>query len=155
MIFNPIFIILFLGVALAIIIGWNIRLEMKIKKLLIGKSAKSLEDSIVAAGENLKELNIFQKEVIAHFLNVEKRLKRSIQSVETVRFNPFKGNGDGGNQSFSTAFISENGDGVVVSSLYSRDRVSIFSKPVTTFESKFELTEEENEVIGNSKALLK
>ncbi len=120
----------------------------------MGKDARSLEDSIVNAKDNLEKLNIFQRESSLYFKNIETRLRRSLQAVETIRFNPFKGTGDGGNQSFSTAFISENGDGVVVSSLYSRDRVSVFSKPLKSFESTFELTEEEKEVIGNSKTNL-
>ncbi len=137
-----------------ILVGWQIRLEIKIKKLLIGKNSKSLEDSIVAAGTNLEKLNNFQKEAASYFTNIERRLRRSIQAVETVRFNPFKGTGDGGNQSFSTSFVSENGDGVVISSLYSRERIGIFSKPVEKFQSQFELTEEEKEVINNSKSSL-
>ena len=137
-----------------VLIGWIVRLEIKVKRLLSGKNGKSLEGSIVGAIENLDKLNNFQKEAINHFVNVEKRLNRSIQAVETIRFNPFKGTGEGGNQSFATSFLSENGDGVVVSSLYSRDRVSVFSKPLQKFESTFELTGEEKEVIKNSKQSL-
>ena len=124
---------------------------MKIKRLLSGKNGKSLEDAIVGALGNLEKLNEFQREAISHFINVEKRLSRSVQAVETIRFNPFKGTGEGGNQSFSTSFLSENGDGVVISSLYSRDRVSVFSKPLSKFGSTVELTEEEKGVIGSSK----
>ena len=129
----------------------TIRLEIKIHRLLRGKDAKSLEDGILGALDNLDKLNEFQKEAINHFINVEKRLNRSVQAVETIRFNPFKGVGEGGNQSFSTSFLSENGDGVVLSSLYSRDRVSIFSKPLEKFSSNFELTEEEKGVIEEAK----
>ncbi len=143
-----------LGIVLILLI-WIIRLEIKLKKFLIGKNAKSLEDSIVSANTNIEKLNNFQKEVINHFKNIEKRLNRSVQSVETLRFNPFKGTGDGGNQSFSTALINQNGDGVVLSSLYSRDRISIFSKPIKKFKSDFELTEEENEVLNNSQKTLR
>lgn len=155
MIFDPTYITYGLVAGIVILISWIVRLEIKIKRLLRGKDAKSLEDSIVSAHQNLDKLNDFQREVIQHFTNVERRLNRSVQAVETVRFNPFKGNGEGGNQSFSTAFVSQNGDGVVISSLYSRDRVSVFSKPLNKFESGFELTEEEKEVITNSKNTLK
>ena len=155
MIINPIFLSGGLALCVVILIGWIIRLEVKIKKLLLGKNAKSLEDSIVSVGENIKKLNEFHAEALNHFINVEKRLRRSLQSVETLRFNPFKGTGEGGNQSFSTSFLSENGDGVVLSSLYSRDRVSVFSKPLSKFESSFELTEEEKEIIETSKNTLK
>jgi hypothetical protein len=154
MVFDQLTIAYGLIFVFVILIGWIIRLEIKIRRLLIGKDAKSLEDSIVSSRQNLEKLNQFQKEVVEHFVNVEKRLKRSVQSVETIRFNPFKGTGDGGSQSFSTSFVSESGNGVVVSSLYSRDRVSVFSKPLTKFESTFELTDEEKEVVGNSKKSL-
>ena len=154
MIFDPLYVTYGLVAIVVILIGWVIRLEVKIKKLLIGKDAKSLEDSIANAKENLEKVNDFQNEALLYFKNIEKRLKRSLQTAETLRFNPFKGTGDGGNQSFSTAFLSENGDGVVISSLYSRDRVSVFSKPLSKFESTFELTEEEQEVVSNSKKQL-
>jgi len=128
-----------------------VRIEIKMYKLLRGKNARSLEDSIVSAHDNLDKLNEFQRESIQYFIDVEKRVNRSIQAVETIRFNPFKGTGEGGSQSFSTSFLSEKGDGVVISSLYSRDRVSIFSKPLSKFESSFELTEEEKEVVLGAK----
>ena len=151
MIFDPLFITYGLLGGIVILVLWIIRLEIKMHRLLKGKSGASLEDSITASMVNLEKLNEFQKEAINHFINVEKRLNRSIQAVETVRFNPFKGTGEGGNQSFSTAFVSENGDGVVISSLYSRERVSVFSKPLAKFESTFELTEEEAGVIAEAK----
>ena len=155
MIFDPIYVTYGLIGLSVVLIGWIIRLEIKLKKLLSGKDAKSLEDSIVGALQNIEKLNTFQKEVVSHFVNVEKRLGRSIQAVETIRFNPFKGTGEGGSQSFSTSFVSENGSGVTISSLYSRDRVSVFSKPLQKFESSFELTEEEKETISNAKNSLK
>jgi hypothetical protein len=145
--FDPIYITYGLISGIVILIGWIIRLEVKMHRLLRGKDAKSLEDSIVQAHDNLEKLNEFQKESILYFINIEKRLNRSIQAVETIRFNPFKGTGEGGSQSFSTSFLSENGNGVVISSLYSRDRVSVFSKPLIKFESNFELTDEEKEVV--------
>src|SRR6185369_3846142 len=74
---------------------------------------------------------------------IELRLKKSIRGVETIRFNPFKDSG--GNHSFATALISEEGDGVVISSLYARDRVNIFAKPIKKHVSDFELTGEEQE----------
>ena len=154
MIFDPLFATYGLIACVLILALWIIMIQIKIHKLLAGKNGKSLEDAIIHAHEHIDKLNNFQKEAINHFINVEKRLNRSVQAVETIRFNPFKGTGEGGNQSFATSFVSENGDGVVISSLYSRDRVSIFSKPVAKFESTFELTQEEKEVVSKSKKSL-
>ncbi len=138
-----------IGLIITLII-WVIRLEMRLHKLLMGKT-ESLEDSIMWLKTNFEGFAQFKEECIEYFKNIEGRLKRSIQSVETIRFNPFKGTGSGGNQSFATAFMNEKGDGVVISSLYSRDRVSVFSKPVKKFSSEFELTAEEKKVVQNSK----
>ena len=134
----------------AVLIACVIYLNIRIGRLLIGKNARSLEDSIINAQKDISDLQTFEDESVKYFEHVEARLKRAIQSVETVRFNPFKGTGEGGNQSFATSFTNEKGDGVVISSLYSRERVSIFSKPLKNFESQFELTDEEQEVVHSS-----
>lgn len=137
------------GVAILLII-WIIRLEFRLARLLIGKNARTLEDSFVSITSDLKELHQFTKEMEHYLGHVERRLKRSVQGVETVRFNPFKGTGSGGNQSFSTAFINEKGDGVVLTSMYARDRISMFAKPLKEFKSEFELSDEEKESINRA-----
>ncbi len=146
-------ILLYIVIAvLLVFVVLIIRLEMKVKNLLGGTNAKNIEDSMKLLREELKAMQAFSEKASAHFLNIEKRLRKSIQSVETVRFNPFKGTGAGGNQSFSTSFLNENGDGVVVSSLHSRERISIFSKPIKNFNSEYEMSDEEKDVISRGKS---
>lgn len=141
-----ILVITLLAVTLALTL-WVFILERRIKKLLSGKDAQSLEGTICALGEDIRALENFQTSTINFLADADKRIKRSIQGVETIRFNAFKGNGEGGNQSFAIALLSENGDGTVVSSLYARDRMSVFAKPVKNYTSQFELTEEEQSAI--------
>jgi len=125
-------------------------LRMKLRKVLRCKTV-DIADSIISLNKDVKSLEAFQNEAETYFRNVEKRLGRSIQGLETIRFNAFKGTGEGGNQSFATAFVDENGDGVVVSSIYSRERVSVFSKPLSHFKSTYELSGEENRVVEKVK----
>jgi hypothetical protein len=155
MVFNALFFIYILAIVALLLIIWIVRLEIKMRRLLRGGNGKSLEEIINNSHKSINELKEFQLDSIEYFKNVENRLRSSVQSVETIRFNPFKGTGDGGNQSFCTAFVSEKGDGAIISSLYSRDRVSVFSKPLSGFESSFELTEEEKEVLEKAKKNLK
>jgi hypothetical protein len=103
---------------------------------------------------DISKLYKFENEMKSYLTDVEKRLRRSVQAVETIRYNPFKGTGSGGNQSFATSLISEEGNGVVISSLYSREHVSVFSKPVKSHKSEFELTEEELDVLNKAKEAL-
>jgi len=122
-----------------------VRLEFKLKKFLGGKKATTLEDTIVRLQKDVSSLNETRNAVNSYLEDVERRLKQSIQNVKTIRFNPFKGSGGG--QSFTTAMLSEDGDGVVISTLHARDRISIFGKPITKFASEHELSEEEKEAI--------
>jgi hypothetical protein len=150
--YDPLTLAFYSFVLLSIILTiWVVRLEIKLRRLTRGKSGASLEDTILDAHRKLDLLAEFRKDSLAYFKDVEKRLLRSVQAIHTLRFNPFKGTGEGGNQSFSTAIIDERGNGAVLTSLYSRDRVSVFGKPIQGFVSEFELTEEEKESLEQAK----
>jgi Protein of unknown function (DUF4446) len=142
--------IITLTLLILVIILW-----MKMRRFLIGIDAGSIKESLEYVGTNLKEVQQFRTDMEAYLTSVEKRLKKSVQSVHTVRFNPFKGTGGGGNQSFATAFLTEEGDGVVISSLYSRDHVSVYAKPVKKHASEHEISEEEKEALDEAKKNLR
>lgn len=125
-------------------IGWLIRFEIKLRRLHGGKN-QSLDKSIFEIKKNLSAIMEYREESEKYLESVERRIRKSVTGVETIRFNPFKGSGSGGNQSFSTAFVNEEGDGVVISSLYSREHVSVFAKPIKKLSSEYEMTAEEKE----------
>jgi hypothetical protein len=129
-------------------------LRMKIKKLLRGEKNENIGESIASISTDIKDLESFRSEMEKYLLGIEKRMRRSCQATETIRFNAFRGDGVGGNQSFATAFLNEDGDGSILSSLYSRDRVSIFAKPIVKFNSEIELSEEERRVVSLAKSKL-
>jgi len=129
--------------------------QSRINKLLKGKSAATLEDSFKNIEKEYLEVKKWKNSVNVYLDDVEKRLGKSIQAVTTLRFNPWKGNGEGGNQSFASAFLSQKGDGLILSSLNVRDRISIFAKPVEKGKSGYELTHEESEVLNKAFASVK
>lgn len=147
-------VIVCLVIVSVILIGFVLRLEMRLRKLLRGNRTENIEDSLALIELDLKSLKNFKKEISAYLETAEKRLSRSVQGVATVRFNPFKGTGEGGNQSFASSFISEKGDGLTLSSLYSRDRVSVFAKPVKNFKSEYDLTAEEKESLSKAREMI-
>ncbi|MDD5152819.1 MAG: DUF4446 family protein [Candidatus Pacebacteria bacterium] len=144
-------LIIVLSVILVLQSIWLFVLHLRLKKLLRGKKAQDLEGLIGALGADIRELQKFQVGSTNYLKIVERRLRRSIQGVETIRFNAFKGIGEGGNQSFAVALLSEEGDGVAFSSLYARDRMSVFAKPIKNFTSENELTMEERDAISKAK----
>jgi len=147
---NPAFVaIASLSLAILLLGTWTFMLERRIKKLMAGKNAASLEDTITANQRSLEELLAFHKNVEEELKRIDGRIKKKLHGAKTLRFNPFHGTGTGGNQSFATALLDEEGDGVVLSTLHARDKMSVFAKPVTKRKSEFELTDEEREVLKN------
>lgn len=148
--------IIFGSILLSIIcIVYCFLLNSKLKKAIY-KEANDIPESIVLIKQDIKKLSKFQNDMEKYLNTVEKRLQRSIQSSELIRFNPFDGIGSGGNQSFSLSFVNERGDGIVVSGLYySNDRVSIFTKPIKAFSSVHELTDEERLALKKSEETIK
>ncbi len=132
------------------LIAYTIYLHQKINKLLRGES-ENLEESVHTVIKELNDVQKFREELEPYLSTVEKRLRRSLQGLHTLRFDPFKGDGSGGKQSFASAFLSEDGDGVIISSLHSRDRMSVYSKPISKFSSPFDLTEEEAVALREAK----
>lgn len=134
-----------------LLLVWIIRLEFRINRLLKGENGKSLEGSILSIKNKVEELRVARKNSDMQYADIRGRLRRSLQRVETIRFNPFRGTGSGGNQSFVTAFVDEDGNGVVVSGIYARDNVSVYAKPLRAFSSEFTLSNEEKEVLEKIK----
>lgn len=130
-----------------ILLVWIILIELRLKKFFRGKKAQDLESVLLGLGEDLKKLDINRQEMEKYLETVEKRLRKSIQNVGTLRFNPFEGSGAGSNQSFAIAFLNQQGDGVVISSLYSREKVSVYAKPIKNYQSEFTLSKEEKEAM--------
>ena len=146
---NPLLLgFIILTLATLVLLGLVFSLYFKMRKFLVGIDSKHIGDSLTVVSSGLKDMQEFRSDLEKYLTDVEKRLRRSVQSVHTVRFNPFKGTGGGSNQSFATAFINEDGDGVVISTLYSRDHVSVFAKPVKKHISEYELSGEEKEAIS-------
>lgn len=137
------------AVLILIIIFWIFRTEQRLKKFFLGKKGKDLEDTIEILEKRISDLTAVKDKLLKDAANLDARLKKSIRGVETTRFNPFPD--QGGNQSFATALVDEEGDGLVLSSLYSRDRVSVFAKPVKGGATEYDLTAEEQNVLWKAK----
>lgn len=137
------------GVITLLLIIWVLSIEFRLKKFFKGKKAQDLESVLNDLNNDLKKLDVSKNEIEKYLQTVERRLKISIQHVGILRFNPYELSGS--NQSFAIAFLNENGDGVVISSLYSREGVRTYAKPIKKYASEYALSDEENEAIKKAK----
>jgi len=125
-------------------------LERRLSKLMLGRTG-SLEETITILARDMRDMQEFKAEVERYLKLVEQRLRGSVSGVGVVRFNPFSTDGQGGNQSFATAFIDEEGSGVVFSTLYARNHVGVYAKPLERGISTYELSDEEKRAIAEAR----
>lgn len=135
-----------------LLIVWNAflqresgRLKKNAKVLFAGKKAADLEEVILGQVEKSKELEQAITSLKDMDQRVIKALSYAVQKVGMVRFNPF---GEvGSNQSFALALLDNYNSGVIILSLYSRDGVRIYAKPVEAGKSEYQLSKEETEAL--------
>ena len=139
-------------ILLAILLAWTIVLQIwlakvqkKMKLFLKGKKVKDLEEVI---SEQLKRMQKTEKNVDKLFQwneDLQKIVDISINKVGVIRFNPFKDTG--GDQSFVIALLDSNNNGLVLSSLYTREGTRVYTKPIEKGTSSYNLSSEEQEAI--------
>ena len=139
----------FAGIAILLGAFWVFTTEKRLKRFFLGKKAKDLEDTIVMLQEEIAQLKESKIATEKSLAEINAKLRKSIRGLQTLRFNPFPDQGS--NQSFAIGMLNEDGDGVVLSSLYSRERMSIFAKPILNRKSVYELTSEEKEALEKAR----
>jgi hypothetical protein len=97
---------------------------------------------------HLYQTSLKVDDLAAYCEEIDQSVRRAIQSVGLVRFNPF--NDTGGDQSFVIALLDSTGSGLVLSSLYSRTGNRVFAKSLEGGQSKYPLTDEEQEAIAQA-----
>jgi HAMP domain-containing protein len=115
---------------------------------------------MVAAGDLQGQLDLHDarlNELGRAFADVSGRLpamdevdRRSVQHVGVVRFNPFEDTG--GQQSFALALLDGAANGVVISSLHSRQQTRVFLKSISGGTSESNLSAEETEALRRATA---
>jgi hypothetical protein len=142
---NSVFLIYALFGLFILIAFWLLTFEMRLRKFFRGKDGKNLESVITKLIRELELLNKKNKEMDDNLKIIEAKIRRSVQHIGVVRFNPF---GDvGGDQSFTLALLDEEKNGAVVSSFYGREMNRVYVKPVQNGNSRHQLSKEEKEAI--------
>lgn len=118
--------------------GWR-----EITKGIVKKDLKTILTHLDAAIKSTRvEVSSLQKEV--QLLHQDG--KSHYQKLGCVRFNPFLDTG--GNQSFSLCLLDDHNNGIVITSLHSRDATRLYVKEITRGSSDGrELSREEQQAV--------
>ena len=141
-------LIIALGLVIIGLAIWLWRLERRITRLFTGRGSQHLAELAINFGRELAELDRARQEIERFLVEANQRLSSSVRHVRTLRYNPFPD--QGGNQSFSTAWLDEKGDGVIITGLHARDTMRVYAKPIRNRVSDFELTVEERDALASN-----
>lgn len=134
----------------------NLANKAKIKKLknkyyrfMNGLSDGNIETVLEDCLDKVNGVAEKNKEIEYQINVIERNMYYCVQKVGVVRYNAF--DNVGSDLSFSIALLDNNDDGLVLSSLYSRDSSSTYAKPVSGSKSKYALSAEEIKAIDLAK----
>ncbi|AFM43541.1 hypothetical protein Desaci_4713 [Desulfosporosinus acidiphilus SJ4] len=111
-------------------------------------SGNDLEGLLQEYHQKLNEQKVQLEQCSKRLDPIEFKLKASVDRVQMVRYKAFENVGS--DLSFALAFLNQDGDGIVLNSIHSREDSRVYAKPVTGGQSTYLLSNEEKEVISNA-----
>jgi len=102
-------------------------------------------DGLAAQREQIDTLTAQQRDLADRLRQVDTEVLRAVTRVGVVRFNPF--DDTGGNQSFALALLDGRSDGIVLSSLHSRQQTRVYLKAIQAGAAESALSAEEAEAL--------
>lgn len=120
-------------------------LKKRYKIFMSGKSAKSLEDTLI---KRLDQVDKLLTANAANEKNIKKlfaNMKYTFQKVGLVKYDAF--HEMGGKLSFSLALLNEKNDGFVLNAVHSREGCYTYIKEIVDGNSIIVLAEEEQEAL--------
>ena len=141
---------------LLLLVGWLLmalrlrRMNRQLLALTRGSEGNSLEEVLTAhldtVHTTVKQMEILEQAVAV----LQAQMPSCLQRAHLIRYDAFAD--VGGEQSFSLALLDANGNGVVLTSVYSRMDVRVYAKAIRDGRASHPLSEEENRALRESAA---
>lgn len=125
------------------------KLSKKYSAMMNGQGINNLEDLIVSIQQKLDNNGTAISEHTEQIRVLQKQKPLDKNKIAIHRYNAFSNVGS--DLSFSVAIVNEEKDGIVLTSIHSRDGGYMYGKPVEKGQSKYSLTPEEMKVIEEAK----
>ena len=118
---------------------------------LLGGGAARATDRIVTLERDAAALGAAREAVSLRVDALERTARTEVPLVGFVRFNAFSDVGS--DLSYALALLNRDGDGVVLSSIYSREDTRTYGKAVSAFKPAQDPSEEELAAIAKARAV--
>ena len=120
-------------------------LKRRVDSLTRGKDTESLEDIILSYLKRVESLEEGEEITRAALTAIKDNLKITYQKKGLVKYDAFREMS--GALSYSLALLDKENNGVLISSMYSREGCYTYAKDIVNGESKINLSEEEVEAL--------
>ncbi len=117
---------------------------------LLGGGNGAATDRIVGLESTANDLKHQAGELERRLLALESSLASKVPHIGFVRYNAFENTGS--DLSYALALLTKSGDGVVISSIWSREETRTYGKAVTGFTSAQDASNEERAAIAKARA---
>jgi hypothetical protein len=142
--------VVLVGLGLVVVVLWRrvSSLSARLSGLTRGEGGRSLEAVLEAHLRRVGEVDASVRSLDQRTTALEAQGRKAVQRIGLVRFNPFEDTGS--NQSFALAMLDEDGDGVIVSSLHTRNATRVYVRPVSGGVAEKALSDEEAEALDQA-----
>lgn len=123
--------------------------HIALQSFMSGKTLDQLLEKYLQKVDNTEKQMEMQN---SRLIKAEEKLRKSVDRAELVRFNAFDNMGS--DLSFALALLNQEGDGVVLSSINSREESRVYAKPITSGQSTYHLSNEEKQVLDKAQNTL-
>lgn len=126
------------------------KLKRRVDALTRGKDAESMEDSILNFFERIECLEDAEKKMHKDIRDIKENLKITYQKTGLVKYDAFREMS--GALSYSLALLDKENNGILISSMYSREGCYTYAKEIVNGECKINLSYEEQEALKHAVA---
>ncbi|MCI8531231.1 MAG: DUF4446 family protein [Lachnospiraceae bacterium] len=149
---DPAYIMIGISAVLILLIILYLVCIVKMKKLrkayncfMKGKDMESMEEVLMKQFDRIKVLEEADREKRKEINSLKILMQKSYQKAGLVKYDAFREMS--GKLSYALALLDQNDNGVIITSMYSRDGCFSYAKEVIMGESKINLSEEEQEAL--------
>lgn len=121
------------------------KMKNKYRKMMRGTNSKNLEELIVKSLDKIDSMQDTTDNVKEICENTSKLINSCVQKVAMKRYKAFEDVGS--DLSYSIAMLDGNNNGVIITSIYSRNESITYAKPIDNGISRYDLSEEESSVL--------
>lgn len=149
---DPAYIMMGMLIVMLIMIILYFRTMSKLKKLyrkydrfMRGKDMESMEDTVVSQFERIEKLEASDREKKEQIDAILKNLRSVYQKTGLVKYDAFREMS--GKLSYALAMLDQDNNGIMVSSMYSREGCYSYVKEIVRGKSSINLSEEEEQAL--------